>query len=332
VNSRPLCLVVHDAVAADAPPDAQDTLVQAQAIGGALARLGWRAETLALDLDLGRAAEALQRRAPDLVFNLVEAPGGKGRLIGLGPDLFEALDVPYTGASAAALAATSNKPAAKARLAKAGLPTPPMFRTDSASDRRWIVKSAWEHASLGLDGASVVAAGRVPAAIAERQSRFGGEWFAEAFIEGREFSVALLGPADAPTLLPPAEIRFDAWPAGRPRIVGYAAKWHEDSAEYRGTTRSFAPARDPELAARLHDLALACWDLFGLSGHARVDFRMDAADRLWILEVNANPCLAPDAGFAAAAAEAGIGFDAVIARILDAARPAARRAAVATST
>ncbi len=331
MKSHPLCLVVHDAVAADAPPDAQDTLIQAQAVGGALARLGWRVETLSFDLDLDRAAETLQRRAPDLVFNLVEAPSGKGRLIGLGPDLFEALDIPYTGAPAAALAATSNKPAAKARLAESGLPTPLLCCADSAPDRRFIVKSAWEHASLGLDGASVVPAGKVPVAIAERRRRLGGEWFAEAFVEGREFNVALLGPADAPMLLPPAEIRFDAWPAGRPRIVDYAAKWCADSPEYRGTTRSFAPARDSRLTARLHDLAVACWELFALSGYARVDFRMDAAGGLWVLEVNANPCLAPDAGFVAAAAEAGIGFDAVIARILDAACPAIRRTGIAVS-
>lgn len=321
LSRRPLCLVAHDAIGPSAAPDAQDGLVQAEAIAAALERSGWRAERLAIGLDLERAAAALDELQPDLVFNLVEAPGGKGRLIGLAPDLFEALGVAYSGAPADAVVASSNKRAAKARLVRAGLPTPTMFRPDGAfsPDERYIVKSVWEHASLGLDAGSVVRAGKVPAALAERRQRLGGAWFAEHFIDGREFNVALLGPAEAPVVLPPSEIVFDRFPPCQPRIVDYAAKWHADSAEYRGTERSFAAARDPDLAARLGDLARACWDLFGLAGYGRVDFRMDVDGRLWILEVNANPCLAPDAGFVAAAAEAGIDFDAVVARIIDAA-------------
>ena len=64
-------------------------------------------------------------------------------------------------------------------------------------------------------------------------------------------------------------------------------------------------------------LALECWRLFGLRGWARVDFRVDAAGQPWILEVNANPCLSPDAGFAAALARSSISFDEAIRRILE---------------
>lgn len=69
------------------------------------------------------------------------------------------------------------------------------------------------------------------------------------------------------------------------------------------------------------------WDLFGLSGYARVDFRVDAAGAPWVLEVNTNPCLAPDAGFAAAAAQAGITYDALVAHLLAVARARPRKAA-----
>jgi D-alanine-D-alanine ligase len=124
------------------------------------------------------------------------------------------------------------------------------------------------------------------------------------------------GP-DGPTVLPPAEILFPDFPAGKPRIVGYAAKWDPDSFEYSHTVRDFptAPA-DAPLLAELERLALGCWRLFELRGWARVDFRVTTDGRPLILEINANPCLAPDAGFAAALDRADIAFADAIARIL----------------
>ena len=321
-DRKPLCVIAHDAVPGDAAPDAQDTLVQAREVADALDRLGWRAEALGMDLDLAAAAAELRTLRPDLVFNLVEAPAGKGRLISLAPVLFEALDLPYTGTPADAIALTSNKPLAKRRLAAAGLPTPLIFDLNApmpaSPEDLYIVKPAWEHASLGIDAGAVVRADRVRPELAERRLRRGGAWFAERYVDGREFNVALIGSGPDPILLPPAEILFAGFPEGRPRIVDYAAKWDPDSPEYRGTQRSFAPAGDPELAAQLADLARACWDLFGLSGYARVDLRMDSEERLWILEVNANPCIARDAGFPAAAAEHGLSYDSMVGLIVQA--------------
>ena len=126
--------------------------------------------------------------------------------------------------------------------------------------------------------------------------------------------------------MPVAEIRFDGFPATKPAIVGYAAKWHADSFEYRNTVRSFGV--EPELAARAARLSLACWQLFALDGYARVDFRVDGSGMLYVLEVNANPCLSPDAGFAAALEQAGIGYaDAIGWLIADARRRAAPQGA-----
>ncbi|MBU0743281.1 D-alanine--D-alanine ligase, partial [bacterium] len=145
-------------------------------------------------------------------------------------------------------------------------------------------------------------------------------WFAEAYVEGREFNLSLLDGPDGPRVLPPAELHFVDYPPGKPRIVGYTAKWDETSFEYGHTVRSFDLADgDGPLATRLADLALACWRLFDLRGWARVDFRVDADGAPWILEANANPCLSPDAGFQAAVTRAGLDFDAAVARILAAA-------------
>jgi GNAT superfamily N-acetyltransferase len=107
--------------------------------------------------------------------------------------------------------------------------------------------------------------------------------------------------------LPPAEIDFSAFPPAKPRIVGYAAKWETETFESVHTPRRFEfSSGDASLLDRLRALAVDCWRLFGLAGYARVDFRVDAAGQPWILEVNANPCLSPGAGFAAALARAEI--------------------------
>ncbi|MFZ1984893.1 MAG: GNAT family N-acetyltransferase, partial [Desulfatitalea sp.] len=82
-------------------------------------------------------------------------------------------------------------------------------------------------------------------------------------------------------------------------------------------------AEDAPLIDRLKALALACWELFDLAGYARVDFRVDSAGRPWVLEINANPCIAPDAGFAAAIERAGLTYDQAVERIIGAARTTA---------
>jgi GNAT superfamily N-acetyltransferase len=185
-----------------------------------------------------------------------------------------------------------------------------------------------EHSSLGLDDASIVSGqAAVEAVLRARREELGGEWFAEAFVPGRELNVALLAAGGAPRALPVAEIRFQDFPAGKPHIVGYAAKWDTSSFEYRNTVRSFAV--ETGLSERARDLALECWDVFAPGGYARVDFRVDERGEPWVLEINANPCLSPDAGFAAAAGQAGIDFDTLIAALMRT-RCAARGAAMMT--
>ena len=112
------------------------------------------------------------------------------------------------------------------------------------------------------------------------------------------------------------EIRFEA---GGPAILGYDAKWETTSAAYMRTPRVF-PARETPLFDELERLALAGWRLFALTGYARVDFRVAPDNRPIILEINANPCLAADAGFCAAAEQMGLTQKDVVAAILAASR------------
>jgi D-alanine-D-alanine ligase len=188
---------------------------------------------------------------------------------------------------------------------------------------RWIIKSVWEHASIGLDEKALVAAADTPSLperLRQRAPQLGGNCFAEAFIEGREFNLSVLDGPQGPHVLPPAEIVFEGYADDRVKIVDYSAKWDEASYAYHHTPRRFDfGAEDQGLLQRLQTLALACWERFDLGGYARVDFRVDPAGRPWILEINANPCIAPDAGFAAAIERAGLSYDAAIRSIIAAA-------------
>jgi D-alanine-D-alanine ligase len=325
--------LVHNALDAQSAPDEQDVKVQADAVSAALQRLGHTTMVLTCDLNLEAMRRRLCSAAPERVFNLVESLAGTGRLLHLFPSLLDAMGLQYSGASAEALLLTTNKVLAKARLQAAGVPTPAWAGPSNGRrprvpapppgrPARWIIKSVWEHASIGIDDDALVDGGRTEqlgALLDRRAPRLGGACFAEAFIEGREFNLALLDGPGGPQVLPPAEILFEGFDDGRPRIVDYRAKWDATSHQYHHTPRRFDfDAGDRPLLEALNALALRCWDLFDLRGYARVDFRVDALQRPWVLEINANPCLAPDAGFAAALAQAGISYDRAIARIVEA--------------
>jgi D-alanine-D-alanine ligase len=194
-----------------------------------------RAAPLHAELEL--IEESLHADRPDLVFNLVESLAGSDRLGHLAAVLIEDLDLPYTGTQAAGLHLTNNKPRAKERLRAAAMPTPDWAtaardstqaiasRTDGLQPP-YIIKAVWEHASLGLDDHAVVTEGdgsTVCEQIASRSRQLGQTCFAERFVDGREFNLSLIAGTDGPRVLPPAEIDFSAFPADKPRIVGYAA-------------------------------------------------------------------------------------------------------------
>lgn len=317
-GTRGFVPVVH--AATESRPDEIDTIVAARAVAGALDALGFSAEIVALAPDLTQL-DSLPARRPLVVFNLADAVNGDGRLAPMVPARLDALSLRYTGCSTSAWLDTLSKIGTKLKLAHGGLPTPEWSEDGSGLDAeaRVIVKPVWEHGSFGLDERSVMRGADAGRSIAERNLRWKTEHFAESFLDGREFNVSLLDGPSGPTVLPIAEIVFEGFAGRAPRIVGYDGKWSPGSEAYIGTPRRFGlEAENLALAARLKGLALACWHLFALSGYARVDFRLDAQGEPSILEVNMNPCLSPDAGFAAAAKEAGYSYEAMIGAIVEA--------------
>jgi len=342
-------VVAHNPVGPADDPSTSDVLAQVELVAGALAELGVAATRLPVagwriweDLQSVGAAPglgasgALAAAAPPglapgtVVFNLVEAPPGMPGVHPATAAALELLELPFSGSSAAALWLSTDKLATRALLAAEGLPVPSGGRLEDLPDGAavfdrvpppWILKPAYEDASLGLDGDAVCATRAAALArAAELLRRFPGQpLVVERYLPGRELNVSLLAaPAGAVTVLPVAEIEFVDYPPGMPRIVGYEAKWQPESFAYTHTVRRFpGEAEAAPLLAEARRLALAAWRACGLSGYGRVDLRLDERGVPHVLEVNANPCLAADAGFMAAAEQAGLTAAEVISRILE---------------
>lgn len=322
MTEAPVAVILTSRLGAEIRPDDRETLAQAAAIEQALTEIGYRPVILPLAADLALAKREIASLRPAFAVNLVEQVEGEGRLIALAPLVLDSVRLTYTGAGADALFLTTNKLLCKRLLVSAGIPTPSWSEEGAKPPGRgpWILKPATEDASVGIDSRSVIdRAADLPKALAARRRRFGGVWFCERFIAGREFNLSLLEGPNRLTVLPAAEICFVDFPRGRPHIVDYAAKWEPHTLAYRNTRRRFHfPAKDRRLLRRLQTIARQCWTLFGLKGYARVDFRVSAKGEPYVLEVNANPSLAPDSGFAAAAAEAGLDFTSLISRLVPA--------------
>ena len=322
--------ILHGEVPENAPEDEQDVLVEVETVKEALGGMAYEAVPVVFTLDIPRAISVLRQIEPALVFNLVESVQGQGRLIHLAPAVLDSVGLPYTGSPTEAIFLTSHKLLTKRFLRSANIATPAWFCREIADGTllpgggRYIIKSVWEHASIGLGGGSIVEtddAAELRKRLEKRAVLMKGEVFAEAFVDGREFNISLLEGPDGPEVLPHAEILFVDYPEDKPRVVDYKAKWDEGSFEYSHTPRSFDfPASDAGLLEFLSEISKRCWRLFGLRGYARVDFRVDADGQPWVLEINANPCLSPDGGFYAALERAGLSIESAVERILDATR------------
>jgi D-alanine-D-alanine ligase len=289
-----------------------------------LKTLGHHVKVLPMTANLEDMSRLLRKARPDCVFNLVETLLGRGALAAAATALLDAENWVYTGAGTAALALTTNKLSTKRALERAGIPTAPWVTSREQwgfTPGTYVIKPIAEDASVGLDEDSVVrlrSVAQCQREILQRSRKLSHEMFAERFIEGREFNLSVIGTVDSPRVLPIAEIQFRGFKERRkPTLVGYRAKWDTESFEYQNTTRTFDVApKDRALYRLLARTAQHAWTLTGCRGYGRVDLRVNSRGRPFVLEINANPCIAPDAGFIAAANQAGLDYPAVIAELL----------------
>jgi D-alanine-D-alanine ligase len=184
-----------------------------------------------------------------------------------------------------------------------------------------IVKPPQEDASLGITSASVVREIKdLFARIDELQSEYQTSVLVEQFIEGREFYIGVVGNAN-PEALPVIELDFSGFPADRPRIASWNAKWGEDGegsgAEFAGTRSIFPGDLAEDLVERMQRVAVEAFNALRLRDYARIDLRVSDAGEIYVIEVNPNCYLERESDFPRAAKQHGLEYDALIARIVD---------------
>jgi D-alanine-D-alanine ligase len=266
----------------------------------------------------GRWIERVRKGRFDLVFNMCEGIDGVSALEPPVIAVLELLGIPYTGSSSYTTTLCLRKPVVNALLESAGLPVPrftTIHRGDPVRSVGFpaICKPAAEDASIGVAQNSVV---RTKRGLTERVAAMLTRWddvLVQRYVDGREVNVGIVGD----TVLPIAEIDFGRMPKGLWRIVSYSAKWDTGSAEDLGTAPRCPADLKPALAAEIARMAMAAWRLVGGYGYGRVDMRIDAKGQPWILEVNANPDVAPDAGLGSMAEVSGMSYENLILTICE---------------
>src|SRR4051812_5723679 len=178
---------------------AEDEVPARSPVVHALKQLGHRVTTVACTLDLASVRRRLLRAKPDVVFNRVESLGGSDSMMAAITLLLDAMEIPYTGNSTAALVAAASKVYVKERLHRVGLPTPEWINADrgwtATCNAKFILKSVYEHASFELDDASIVTVSsedEIFALLRDREAATGRSYFAEEYIDGREFNLSLI--------------------------------------------------------------------------------------------------------------------------------------------
>ena len=296
-----------------------------EAVERALADAGHEAVRLPVNPD-ARWIERLRRARVDLVFNLCEGIDGVAAAEPAVVGVLELLRLPYTGSAGWTTAVCLRKHVVNDLLRGAGLPVPEFAVVRRGQPLRVdipfpaICKPAAEDASIGVEQRSVVRSARALSARLRAMHERWEEVLVQRFVDGREVNVGIVGDL----VLPIAEIDFRGMPGSLWRIVSYRSKWETGCDEDLGAA-PHCPADLPEpLAAELQRIAREAWRVVGGSGYGRCDFRIDADGRPWLLEVNANPDIAPDAGLARMARQVGMDYPALVLAICDLALERAR--------
>ncbi len=276
-------------------------------------------------------AEVLEKlKTFDAVFNVCESLRGDARNEIVFPALMDLFGIPYTGASSFALDLCLHKDRCKAFLRGQGLNVPDGFTFDGEAPAGGVelpafLKLAHEDASVGIDERNVVNTWEeLETRATQLHQKYKQAVIVESFIQGREINATLLQVNGRWQVLPLHEIDFADMTEGRPHIVSYLAKWDEAHEDYIGTKPVPVKALDQEIEERLMKSAIAAAELCGLRDYCRVDFRIDQEGVPWIIDVNPNCDISPDAGFVRSAKVGGYSYSSLMDCIANSAKGRSR--------
>jgi D-alanine-D-alanine ligase len=269
------------------------------------------AKAFAVDGNIERLITAINNYSPDIIFNFVESVEGVSTYEYCVAGLYQLLEHNFTGNFAHCLGNCLNKERAKNILRAHGINTPASMTLSypgKIAEKGFklhypiILKLLKEDASIGISEFSVVDNYKnLSKQAAFLQRTYKQDILIEEFIDGRELNVAILGNS----ALPISEIEFKTLPPGLPKIVTYDGKWMEDSVYYENTKPVCPAILNEKIKKRVEKTALLAFEAMGCRDYARVDFRLNSKGVPFVIEVNPNPDISIDSGFARAAAAAG---------------------------
>ena len=319
----------------DGTPDPigrKSSLERLQFVAAALRASGYPTQTLEFKDNWAGVLKKISKGWIDLIFNLCEEFRGRSKLEMNIAALLEMIEAPFTGSSSLALGLSQDKGKTKSLLAHHGIPTPD-YAVYDPGERRFapslryplIAKPVYEDGSLGNDNDAFAGDEKVlRRKVKSIHLSYRQPALVEEYIEGRELNVSIVGNEKV-QVLPISEIDFSTLPSGLPKICSYAAKWLEESSEYT-CTQPLCPADlPPEIRKRVNAVALQSYRVLGCRDYARVDIRLSARGVPYVLEINANPDISPDAGMVRSALAAGYSYHSFISRIAEIALARSRR-------
>jgi D-alanine-D-alanine ligase len=289
----------------------------------AIEELGHDVISIGVSDDLSAIRGAIDAHKPDIAFNLVEEFHGVGHFDQHVVSYLELRKQAYTGCNPRGLTLARDKALTKKILAYHGLKVPefaifakrrPTKRPESLAFPLF-VKSLTEEGSVGISGASIVHDDeRLMERVQYIHRTTNSTALAEQFIEGREIYVGVMGN-DRVTVLPPWELAMTKKENGAPLIASDRAKW--DPEYQRQVGLKTGPAKlSRKMQAKLTKLSKEIYRLLGMSGYARLDYRVSEEEDAYLLEANPNPQIAKDEDFALSAKHAGIEYPDLIEQLI----------------
>jgi D-alanine-D-alanine ligase len=292
---------------------------QAESVQKALDKLGFEYQMMPFEIDLELLIKTLKKYKPDVVINLCEGAFGNSHHELNVPSMLELLNIPYTGSPPLSLGMGQNKGLTKKILEANGLPTPKFKVLENPQNWQGdlefplFVKPLKEDASLGVSNKSYVRnKDELQAQVEYITNRYKQPALVEEYIAGRELNVAILGNEN-PRALPISEITFDF--KDEPKIVSFSAKWFKESDEYKKTKPVCPALLDPSVKNNVERIALQAFEILYCRDYARIDIRL-RDNSPWILEVNPNPDISPEAGFSRSLKAAGISYEQFVEKII----------------
>jgi len=289
-----------------------------------LQKLGHQPRTLGVLDDLLEIRRAIEEFKPHIAFMLLEEFASSILFDQNVVSYLELMGVPYTGSNPRGLILTRDKALSKKILAYHRIRAPDFavfprgrrVRRPRRLEFPLFVKSVTEDASFGISQASLVKDDESLAArVAFVHEHTKTAAIAEQFIPGRELYAGVIGNRRL-EVLPVWELIFDKKPEDVPLIATAQAKWNLKYQNKWGIISRAAKGLPPELQQKIERRCRRIYRVLGLSGYARIDFRLTDEGELYFLEANANPQISHDEDFAQSAKKRGIEYDKLLSRVL----------------